>query len=73
MERGKTIEQIATEHCLVRSPGCIVGLMVCRNGGFYKSFMIEFPQDISPDRIVDVFMDGGVQLKTSLEKFDKGE
>lgn len=67
----KTIEQIAEEHCSEGSQGCVIGLVVCRDGEFFQSFAVEFPQDISPDGIMAILQDAGVQLKTSLKLFDE--
>lgn|GEM_PF-6643736 len=68
---GKSIEEIAEEHCSPASQGCVIGLVVCRNGEFLQSFAVEFPQDISPDGIRDILEDAGVQLKTTLKLFDE--
>ena len=72
-EEEKTIEQIATEHCSPESQGCIIGLIVARNGEFFQSFAIEFDQDITPDGIQAVLADAGTQLKISLKMFDEGK
>ncbi|MBM4276332.1 MAG: hypothetical protein FJ130_00415 [Deltaproteobacteria bacterium] len=76
VEVGKSIEEIAEEHRSPESLSCVIGLVVCRNGEFFESFAVEFPQDISPDGIMAILQDTGIQLKTSLKLFDeekKGE
>jgi hypothetical protein len=40
-EEEKTIEQIATEHCSPESQGCIIGLIVARNGDFSKALLLS--------------------------------
>jgi hypothetical protein len=71
MDEEKTIEQIAEEHCSEDSQGCVIGLVVCRNGEFFQSFAVEFPQDISPDGIRAILEDAGIQLRASLKTFDE--
>ena len=68
---GNSIEEIAEEHRSPESSGCVIGLVVCRNGEFFQSFAVEFPQDISPDGIRAILEDAGVQLKASLKMLDE--
>jgi len=68
---GNSIEEIAEEHLSSESPGCVIGLIVCRNGEFFQTFAVEFPQDISPEGIRGILEDAGIQLRASLKTFDE--
>ena len=71
-EPQKTIEQIAEEHCSPDSQGCIIGILACRNGGFVQLFAQEFPQNETPEKVKDVFIQVGIEMMAFLKTFDKG-
>ncbi len=66
------IEKEARDHCNPESPGCIIGLVVARGGNHFKSFAIEFNQDITPDQLEAALQEIARNLKIDLRIFDEG-
>ncbi len=51
---------------------CIVGLVVARGEKFFEQFVVEFPQNLSADKVKDSFIEIGMEFMALLRSHDGG-
>ena len=65
------VEEFAEKH-RISLQGCIVGLVVARGGKFFEQFVLEFPQNLSADKLKDFFIEIGMEFMALLRSHDRG-